>query len=689
MVKLQPWQWFILVAPIVSVLIFLLISAGIQIHEWGLSWIWAIVGVLFVGWRWLLVTWTRPVMREDARISQTTASANPVFGRALMSVDATVDQAKTAEIQMDVALRAILEDSAQDPPVWQDLNQFRSRCLALVTTIALIYSPGAKQPLLNIYVPQAYGLLRGTIDDLDQWMEKLSPVLNKLTIAQAYEYYEITQKIAPSAQKVWKLWQKARWLINPAAAAASTATKSIGNRANIELLGNLSQLLREQLLRNLTKSAIDLYAPASPVRAAHPAPSTPTSLTSPMSPTSVSSPTSPVSPTSVASPADARMAGVGAGDAAPTIALQTLLAQSTPTRTALETDPLNLLLLGRTGAGKTSLINTLFTAPIAPIDALPNTDRITHYNWQTPDGDRLILWDTPGYEQADRPDIRAQVLTQALTCDIILLVTPALDPALQMDLDLITDLRAQIPDRPIFILITQVDRLRPIREWQPPYHWETGQRPKEIAIREALTYRRETLPLVSGLFPIVTDGPDRTAWGIDPVAQAIVSSLNPTQQTRLARFLTSLSAQALAAETLIAQSHAQITMTQSLTTWLKSPVLSFLSTLATGTPELGLLLATQIPVEQIPLILGKLQLAYDLFSLLTAAQNSAQNSAQNTPQPRSFNLLVLWPALIQSSGNGDQDARAFGRLMVEYWTGGLPSEQLRDRLDQLLALELD
>lgn len=109
-------------------------------------------------------------------------------------------------------------------------------------------------------------------------------------------------------------------------------------------------------------------------------------------------------------------------------------------------------------------------------------------------------------------------------------------------------------------------------------------------------------------------------------------------------------------------------------------MLSVLSNLTTGTPELGLLLATQIPVEQIPLVIGKLQLAYDLFNLLTAAQNKVQ--------PRSFNLLALWPALMQSSENGDQDARAFGRLMVEYWTGGLPSDQLRDRLDQLLALEL-
>ena len=645
MVKLQSWQWIILVAPIVSVVLFLLISAGIQIHAWGLSYIWAIVGVIFVGWRWLLVRWTRPVIREDLVKGQVTKEQVESLSQRVSSA---IPSSRNASRQTDEALQFILQDSAQDPPVWQDLNQFRSRALELVTKIALIHSPGAKQPLLNIYVPQAYGLLRGTIDDLDQWMEKLSPVLNKLTIAQAYEYYELTQKFAPSAQKTWKVWQKARWLINPAAAAANTATQGIGNRANAELLGNLSQLLREQLLRNLTQSAIALYAPQTKVGAENSTPPIESSRTEP-----------PIA----------------------SITLQTLLAQSTSTQIALQTEPLNLLLLGRTSAGKSSLINTLFTAPMALIDALPNTDRITHYDWQTPDGDRLILWDTPGYEQADRPDFRAQILTQALTCDIILLVTPALDPALQMDLDLITDLRAQVPDRPIFVLITQVDRLRPIREWQPPYHWETGQRPKEVSIRDALTYRRETLPPVSGLFPIVTDGPDRTAWGIDPVAQAIVSSLNPTQQARLARFLTSLSAQALAAETLISRYQVQITTTQSLTTWLKSPVLSFLSNLTIGTPELGLLLATQIPVEQIPFVIGKLQLAYELFNLLTAAQNKAQL--------RSFNLLALWPALMQGSGNGDQDARAFGRLMVEYWTGALPAGQLRDRLDQLLALELN
>ncbi|HEY9659031.1 MAG TPA: GTPase, partial [Allocoleopsis sp.] len=64
MVQLKLWQWVVLALPILLIVSFLLIAAGLQIHSWGLSWIWAVVTLVFVGWRWLLGQWTQPMLRQ-------------------------------------------------------------------------------------------------------------------------------------------------------------------------------------------------------------------------------------------------------------------------------------------------------------------------------------------------------------------------------------------------------------------------------------------------------------------------------------------------------------------------------------------------------------------------------------------------------------------------------------------------
>lgn len=630
MVRLQAWQWGILVAPIGLVVTFLLTAAGFQIHEWGLSWIWAVIGLGWVGWRWLLVRWTRPALTEvESALAELAASLPAASGTPI---------ADTLPLQQaEAELRRILEASQSDPPVWEDWNLFWQRCLSLISAIAGIYAPQAKQPLLNIYVPQAYGLLRGTVDDLDQWMHKLAPILNQLTIGQAYEAYEIYQKLAPSARKILKAWQWARWLLNPAAAATRTLTQGASTKATQELIGNLSQLLREATLRNLAQQAIALYSgQASPV----------------------------VLEASIAQPAIAK---------AETQTLRDLITQATPPET-LQQQPVNLLLVGRTGAGKSSLINTLFVAPQAEVDALPSTDRVRDYRWQAPTGETLTLWDTPGYEQVNRGDLRQQVLDHASSCDVLLLATPALDPALQMDLDFLRDVQAIAPDLPTIALVTQVDRLRPLREWHPPYNWQTGDRPKEVSIREAVQYRMDSLPTLTHILPVVTFGDDRTAWGIEALSQALLEVVDPAKQLRLARFLTNLDAKTHTAAKIIDRYVFQMTTAQGLAAFLKSPVLSFISTLATGSPTLAILLAEKIPIEQLPLVLGKLQMAYDLFNLLAAGRSQAPG----------FDLLALWSILIDASGSPDRNAWAFGQTVVEWLTAGIPTEQLPDQFNAYL-----
>ena len=631
MARLKLWQWTVLAIPIATIVSFLMVAAGWQIHQWGINWIWGIFILLFAGWRWLLVRWTRPIVEQMKSIMAEVNKELETTPNRTTEQPATEDATNQAE----AALQEILKAAQNDPPAWEDWQTFWTRCQEVVVAIAGIYYPEVKYPLLNIYLPQAYGLIRGTVDDLDRWMGQLSPALNQVTVGQAYQAYEVYRKLEPSARKLWQVWNWAQWLLNPAAALAKQASKRSSNQANQQLLANLSQMLREVALRNLCRQAIALYGgndlPASEF---------------------------PVSTQALPK--------------AKTQTLREILAQAEPAE-AVEQKPVNILLAGRTGAGKSSLINTLFQADRAAVDVLPSTDRIQNYSWQTPTMETLTLWDTPGYEQVNRGDLGKLVLDYATNADLLLLVTPALDPALQMDVDFLKDIKTQVTDLPVITVVTQVDRLRPLREWEPPYDWQWGDRPKESAMGKATEYRAQKLGDFCDLvLPVVTSDSKtgRAAWGADALSLALVEAIAPAKQLRLARFLRDLEARTVAAAKIIDHYTFAMATTQGLTALLKSPVLQFISTLSTGSPTLAYLLAEQIPVEQLPIVIGKLQMAYDLFSLLSTDSN-----------PIDFDLLSLWSLLLKNPASPDRNAWAFGHALVEYWTQNLTIEQLQERFE--------
>ncbi|MDX2097481.1 MAG: GTPase [Leptolyngbyaceae cyanobacterium bins.59] len=641
MVRLKLWQWGVLVLPIVAIVGFLLIAAGQQIHAWGLSWIWGVFTLVLVGWRWLLVKWTQPALTEMTKVMNEVA-------RELEDAPDNLPPSTETDVSRRAALAIedLLQAAQNDPPLWEDWPCFWSRCQELVTAIAHVYYPEVPYPLLNIYIPQAYTLLRGTVDDLDQWMQRLSPALNQMTIGQAYQAYETYRRLEPSAQKLWRAWNWAQWILNPVAALARQVSQRSGDQATQQLIVNLGQLLREATLRNLGRQAIVLYGNTAPPLLKQPA----------------STPTLPQAKTQT---------------------IRELLSQATSPEQVTQ-PPVNLLIVGRTGAGKSSLINTLFRADRAAVDVLPSTDQIQSYRWEAATGESLVLWDTPGYEQVDRADLREQVLTYGTGADLVLLVTPALDPALQMDVDFLKLLKEDTPDLPVLMAVTQVDRLRPFREWQPPYDWQWGDRPKEVSIREATQYRSELLGVYCDrVLPIVTGDlqAGRPGWGTEALAIALLETIAPAQQLRLARFLRNLEARTVATAQIIDRYRFQMATTQGLTALLKSPVLQFISTLTTGTPNLAYLLAEKIPVEQLPVVIGKLQMAYDLFLLLNSEAGSLreENPSESIFGKMQFDLLTLWPLLLENAGPADRNAWAFGHVLVEYWTQGLNSDQLRER----------
>ncbi len=626
MKALKPWQWLVLALLIALPVGFVLVAAGWQIHQWGINWVWAIFLLLFVIWRWLLGKWTKPAI---AQLESVVAEIN----QELQTNNLTIEDNQTQDISD--RLQQILIESQNDGVVWQDWQSFLSRCQEVVELVAGAYHPEVKRPLLNIYIPQAYGLIRGTVDDTDRFIAKLSPALNQVTIGQAYEAYEVYQKLEPSARKVIKVWQYAQWLLNPVVAATRQASQKYTSDANQQLLGNLNQQLRETALKNLCRQAIALYS-------------------------------------GNALPPEFFNEAATLSEAK-TQTLREIIQQAEPTET-IASESLNILLVGRTGAGKSSIINTLFQAQLAEVDVLPSTDRISQYHWQKAEAS-LNLWDTPGYEQAKREDLRDLVLEYGVKADLILLVTPALDPALQMDCDFLEELAIAETKIPVITIVTQVDRLRPIREWQPPYDWQQGTSTKETNIREAVAYRQENLGEYCDLvLPLVAQNDRCNAWGVELISLALLESIEPAQQIKLANFIKDRDAKIVAAAQIIDRYSMQMSTTQGITTLLKSPILQFLSTMTTGNTALAYALAEQIPVEQLPAVIGKLQMAYDLYFLLV---EDAKIS--------SFDFMSFWSLLLRNDASPDLNAIAFGNSLVEYWTQDLSNEQLKERFEYYLA----
>lgn len=632
MVRLKIWQWGVLLLPLLLIVSFFIIAAGAQIHDWGLSWIWAVVVLAMAGWRWLLVRWTQPEINQlQAAIAELEAD---------LETDQTTLQESPGNLpqqQAAAAVEAILDAARSDPPVWEDWNCLMTRCHEVIAAVARAYHPEVKYPLLNIYVPDAYRLLRGTVDEVDAWMEKLSPVLGQVSIGQAVQAYEMYRQWEPSARRLWRVWSWTQWLVNPIAATARLLSEPSTQQANQQLLANLNQLLREVTLQQLQYQAIALYSGETPP------------LTAPEPP--------------LPSPK--------------TETLQHILEQAQPIEPVTQR-PLDILLVGRTGAGKSSLINTLFNAEKADVDLLPSTDAFKSYQWRVDEECALTLWDAPGYEQADQTQFREQVIDRSRQADLLLLVTPALDPALQVDADLLAAIRKEVADLEAIAIVTQVDRLRPVREWQPPYNWQSGDRPKEISIREAVRYRQQQLGGYCALaLPIVAADfqRNRLSWNIAAVSQALVNRVGPTQQLRLSRFLRDRQAKINAAARIIDRYSTQMSTAQGLTALLKSPVLQFLSTLTTGSPALARVLIQQIPVEQVPVVIGKLQLAYDVFQLFAEEPDSSIR----------FDLLKLWPAMLAYNHLApDQSAWALGHALVEIWSQREGLDQLNHRLEAYL-----
>lgn len=207
-------------------------------------------------------------------------------------------------------------------------------------------------------------------------------------------------------------------------------------------------------------------------------------------------------------------------------------------RFAPELEPVRIVLVGQISSGKSSIINALKEEIVAEVDVLPSTDTSTVYNAFVDDNDVRVV-DLQGLDgNAKTEAVMLKEMTQA---DVVLWVLKANQSARELDKQLKDKFDAFYDDpknisrkQPIVItIVNQVDRLKPVDEWQPPYDLDNPTTAKAKIIAQALEYN-QTLLKPDIALPLAI-APEKIQFGLEALKQTLIEQIadaNNVQRNR-------------------------------------------------------------------------------------------------------------------------------------------------------------
>jgi predicted GTPase len=167
-------------------------------------------------------------------------------------------------------------------------------------------------------------------------------------------------------------------------------------------------------------------------------------------------------------------------------------------RIASELEPLRIVMVGQTNAGKSSIINVLKNELVAEVDVLPSTEGTTVYAATLNDAE-VRLVDLHGLDGNDKKE--NMMLLEMTHADLIVWVLKANQPARDLDKKLKEKfdnfyLNAKHISRKkpaVICVVNQVDKLKPVAEWQPPYNLDQATTAKAKIISQAVAYNDKLL----------------------------------------------------------------------------------------------------------------------------------------------------------------------------------------------------
>lgn len=312
----------------------------------------------------------------------------------------------------------------------------------ILVTVAAHFHPRSRQPLLEMTVPHTLTIIERAARELREEVVQNIPFSHRLTLgtlARARDYRELLKR--------HESWIRAgRAIVAPQSAVVAELRRVAFGKLVAHGSGRVQTWLLREYIRKLGYHAIDLYGGMVRIQDE-----------------------TPLEDTDRRSAAD-------------------LLAAAE--QKAVHGEPLRILVLGRSNAGKSSLINALFGELTAAADLLPDTTAdITPYRLDRAGALQALVFDTPGFDGAL---FASRALERAAReADLILWVTAAHRADRGEERERLERLRAMLSDPsrrapPILVVMSHIDRLRPLREWQPPYVLNPPQGAKAAEIVDAI-----------------------------------------------------------------------------------------------------------------------------------------------------------------------------------------------------------
>lgn len=341
-----------------------------------------------------------------------------------------------------------------DPEEWPlgDVDKLWQLGKLTLELVARQFHPNTEQPLLELTVPHALMIIERASRELRVEISENIPLSHQLTMGDVAR----VQRLKQYASKLETAYRLGRAALDPTSVIFSEFRREVGNRIMGYGTDRVQSWLLQEYVRKIGYYAIELYSGRL--------------LLEEQDPTARR--------TKASSKDDKEAARVA--------------------EVSTSSEPLRIVVLGRNNAGKSSLINALFGMTKAPVDEMPGTTHaVLPYRLEREQQTAALIFDTPG---CGTPELNEKELKAlVLSADLLLWVSAANRADREDEKQLLKLVRLwlhQQPHRrppPMIVVMSQIDQLRPVREWRPPYDLANPRSDKAKHIVEALAALAEAL----------------------------------------------------------------------------------------------------------------------------------------------------------------------------------------------------